>query len=129
MHTPSTQLAALAKRFPSSVIHKVPVGGGVQADYVPASLIIEKLLATIGPYGWRIRVIDAGTVVGTLTVTIDGRAVEVDGVGLGSDLKAAESDAIKRAARSVGLGLHLWSGADYRLDRALTRAVEASDDE
>ena len=115
----STQLAALAKKFPQSVIHKVPVGGGVQADYVPASLVIEKLLAIVGPYGWKVRVIDAGTVVGTLTVVIDGREVQVDGIGLGSDPKNAESDALKRAARSVGVALHLWSGDDYRLDRAL----------
>ena len=113
------QLAALAKKFPPSVIHQVPVGGGVQADYIPASIVIEKLLATVGPYTWHVRVVDAGTIVGTITATIDGETVSVDGIGLGSDLKAAESDAIKRAARSLGCGLHLWSQGDYRLDRAL----------
>lgn len=117
----SEQLAALAKRFPKSVIHQVPIAAGKTADYVPASVVAEKLLAIVGPFGWSVRAVDAEHVVGTLEVTIDGRTVSVDGIGDGNDRKAQESDAFKRAARWLGLGLHLWSGADYRLDRALTK--------
>ena len=118
------QLAALAKKFPASTIHQVPVGGGVKADYVPASVVIEKLLAVVGPFTWEVRetIGDGPTravVVGRLTLEIDGRTVSVDGIGEGADLKAAESDAVKRAGRMAGVGLHLWSQSDYRLDRAL----------
>ena len=114
-----TQLAQLAKRFPSSTIRQVPVGGGVKADYVPASVVVEKLLAVCGPFSWHVRGTPDGHVIGSLTVTIDGREVTVEGVGEGSDLKSAESDALKRAARMCGVGLHLWSQDLYRLDRAL----------
>jgi hypothetical protein len=122
------QLAALAKKFPASVIHQVPVGGGKNADFVAASLCIEKVLAVCGPYSWSVRVMGPALVIGTLTVEIDGRTVSVDGVGAGGDEKVAESDAFKRAAKHIGVALHLWSGDDYRLDRAL-RPLEVVTDE
>ena len=121
-----SQLAALSKKFPPSTIRQVPVGGGVTADYVPASVVIEKLLAILGPFSWHVRGTPDGHVVGALTLHIDGREVTVEGVGEGSDLKSAESDALKRAARMVGVGLHLWSQDLYRLDRALR---ETDDDD
>ena len=114
-----TQLAALAKRFPASVVHQRQVGGGFMADYVAHSVVTEKLLAILGPFDWSVRVIDGQTVVGTIAVDIDARRTHVDGVGIGDDLKDAESDALKRAAMRMGVGLHLWSGEDYRLDRAV----------
>ena len=43
-----SDLAKLAKKFPASTIRKVPVGGGISADYVPCSVVIEKLLAADG---------------------------------------------------------------------------------
>lgn len=64
-----------------------------------------------------------------LTVTVDGRDVSVEEVGEvehphnhttdGSRLKFATSDAIKRCAMRLGLGLHLWCQDHYFLDRAL----------
>jgi hypothetical protein len=67
-----------------------------------------------------------------LTCTIDGRQVRVEEVGDvgdvhnwphdGARLKDAASDALKRCAMRLGLGLHLWAQEHYFLDRQL-RAV------
>lgn len=64
-----------------------------------------------------------------LTVTIDGRLTRVEEVGDcesphnwphdGARMKDAMSDALKRCAMRLGLGLHLWSQDEYRLDRLL----------
>lgn len=127
-----TQLQDLAKPFPASAIRTRPQGGR-EVEYVPASTVIEKLLATLGPFGWHVSATgrDPWVIVGTITAEVDGRTVEVQGVGEGDDAKSAESDALKRAARMLAVGLHLWSGDGYRLHRALehrpTVIVEASD--
>jgi len=63
--------------------------------------------------------------IGRLTCRIDGQVVSVEGCGDcedphnwphdGARLKDAESDAFKRAAIHVGVGLHLWSGNEFFL--------------
>lgn len=67
---------------------------------------------------------------GRLTVEIDGKTVTVVEVGDvegaaaqddGANLKEAASDAFKRCWMRLGLGLHLWSGDDYFLDKQLDR--------
>ena len=64
----------------------------------------------------------------TLGVDIDGKKVWVTEVGDvdepamnndGTNLKNASSDAIKRCAMRIGLGLHLWSQEAYFLDLQL----------
>ena len=71
-----------------------------------------------------------------LEVMIDGGIYEVTEVGDvdepamnndGTNLKNASSDAIKRCAMRLGLGLHLWSQEDYFLDLQL--ASRKDDDE
>jgi hypothetical protein len=75
----------------------------------------------------------SGVVVGgvwRLTATVDGRTVRVEEAGDcedpanwrhdGQRLKQAASDALKRCAMRLGLGLHLWSGDAYVLDQRLT---------
>jgi hypothetical protein len=64
-----------------------------------------------------------------LTCTIDGRHVRVEEVGDvgdvhnwahdGARLKDAASDALKRCAMRLGLGLHLWAQERYFLDQQL----------
>jgi hypothetical protein len=64
-----------------------------------------------------------------LTATIDGRQVRVEEVGDvgdvhnwahdGARLKDAASDALKRCAMRLGLGLHLWAQEHYFLDQQL----------
>ncbi len=64
-----------------------------------------------------------------LTATVDGRQVRVEEVGDvgdvhnwahdGARLKDAASDALKRCAMRLGLGLHLWAQEHYFLDQQL----------
>jgi len=42
-----------------------------------------------------------------------------------SNLKNASSDALKRCAMRVGVGLHLWSQENYYLDKALKKRLDA----
>lgn len=73
-----------------------------------------------------------------LSCTVDGRRVQVEEVGDvgdvhnwdhdGARLKDAASDALKRCAMRLGLGLHLWAQEHYFLDQQLqadARAVQA----
>ena len=64
-----------------------------------------------------------------LTCEIDGRRVRIEEIGDvgephnwphdGARLKDAASDALKRCAMRLGLGLHLWAQEQYFLDRQL----------
>jgi hypothetical protein len=61
-----------------------------------------------------------------LTCSIDNRQVRVEEVGDvhnwphdGARLKDAASDALKRCAMRLGLGLHLWAQEHYFLDQQL----------
>lgn len=134
----TTDLQALARPFPERLIKKNPTGFG---QYVKHSVVVEKLLATVGPFDYRIVELIRGdtkdhtnVVVGCiaeLTVTIDGRPTTVQEVGDcerpenwpndGARAKDCSSDAIKRCAMRVGVGIHLWSGDDFALARALDR--------
>ena len=75
-----------------------------------------------------------GAVVGVvlrLTATIDGRLVTVEEAGDceqphnwphdGARMKDAMSDAYKRCAMRLGVGLHLWSQDDFYLAEKLAR--------
>lgn len=132
-----SQLRDLAKPFPASLVKQPPKGK--YGSYVEHSSVTEKLLATVGPYSWRIVEILRGAngiegCIGELTVTIDGVTVSVQEAGdceqpknwhtEGARLKDASSDAIKRCAMRLGVGLHLWSQSNYRLYEALSKREE-----
>ena len=128
-----TQLQQLAEPFPPGLIKAPPKGK--YGEYVPHSAVTERLLAVVGPFGTRIAEVIYDydyNVVGCileLAVNIDGERVYVQEAGdadnpggrknNGALLKDASSDAIKRCAMRLGLGLHLWSQADYFLDDML----------
>jgi len=152
---PPRQLAQLATPFPESLVENRPGAG----DYVAHHVVVQRLLAAVGPFSWaRVAAIRGdvagaapdprgssararagtpdlvGVVVGAvwrLSVTVDGRDVTVEEVGEvdaphnwphdGAREKAAASDALKRAAMRLGLGLHLWSQGSYFLDRQLLK--------
>ncbi|HEY7823472.1 MAG TPA: Rad52/Rad22 family DNA repair protein [Acidimicrobiia bacterium] len=131
------QLYELARPFPEQLISKKP-GGKFQADYVNHAVVTARLLEIVGPYQWEIaRVITnadgvAVGCIGRLTVTVDGTVSTIEEVGdvervgdnSASNLKSASSDAFKRAAMRLGLGLHLWAGDGYFLDRALSKRID-----
>jgi hypothetical protein len=97
--------------------------GKFAADYVSHAIVNEILLAVVGPFDFHVTQIVTdkdGAVtgcLGTLTVDVDGRTTSITEVGdttgqedsEGSALKNAASDALKRCAMRLGLGLHLWA--------------------
>jgi hypothetical protein len=137
----SDDLYQLARPFPDSMIVKKP-GGKFQADYVAHGVITSRLLEVVGPFDWSIAKIitnPEGIAVGCLgrlEVVVDGRPVVIEEVGdvehvspnSATNLKMASSDALKRAAMRLGLGLHLWVGEEhYYLDRALAKRLSPSE--
>ena len=144
-----SQLYELSRVFPDKFIHKNPTGFG---DYIQHSVIRQRLLSVVGAYsqevkhiirekltdkqGKEIEVITG--VILALTVEIDGELVTVEEAGDveqpfnwrtdGARLKDAVSDAVKRCAMAMGVGLHLWSQFDgqseYFLDEQLKKDGE-----
>jgi hypothetical protein len=129
----SEQLYELSRPFPQSLVKQKP--GKFAASYVEHSVVSQRLLEVVGPHDFAIdRIVTSpdGVVVGctaTLTVEVDGRRVSITEVGdverpgdnNGSNLKNASSDALKRCAMRLGVGLHLWSQDNYYLDKALEK--------
>lgn len=123
------QLIQLVRSFPPTLVSTLPGSGGRPSiDYVSHAVIRQRLLQVCGVYDWDVTLpFKSGAekepvaVVGTLTVIVDRRPTSVAGVGQGADAKTAESDAFKRAAMNVGLGLHLWAGKDFFLERQFTK--------
>lgn len=127
-----TQLQQLAEPFPPGLIKDPPKGK--YGSYVPHSAVTERLLAVVGPFATDVRQFiyngdDLTGVVLAMKVVIDGQVIEVTEIGdaenpggrknNGALAKDAVSDAIKRCAMRLGLGLHLWSQEDYFLDDML----------
>jgi len=132
----SAELYQLARPFPEAFIVKKP-GGKFQADYVAHGVITSRLLEVLGPFDWSIAKVITNAegiavgCIGRLEVQVDGRPVVVEEVGdceqispnSASNLKMASSDALKRAAMRLGLGLHLWVGEHYYLDKSLEKRL------
>ena len=128
-----TQLYQLARQFPANLVKQKP--GKFAAAYVEHSVISQRLLEVVGPHSFEVKqpiTNPDGTVTGclaALSCTIDGFPVVVVEVGdvehpsqnNAANLKNAASDALKRCAMRLGVGLHLWSQDNYYLDKALEK--------
>ncbi|QDP60663.1 MAG: hypothetical protein Unbinned1469contig1000_42 [Prokaryotic dsDNA virus sp.] len=129
------QLIALAKVFPKDFIKQIKKAHG-EEDYLPFGTIAQRLLEVCGNYDWSIKEIvyepngQVSGCIGELSVVVDNQVYAVQGTGSantintkdnnGDLLKKAESDAFKRCARNLGLGLHLWTGSNpYWLEKTL----------
>ena len=135
----TTQLQSLAKRIPKSYIKQKP--GGFAADYCSHADIQQMLIAKLGPCSQEITQLirnAEGQVQGVvlrMMFSIDGQPVVIDEIGEcerpgandGLNAKNAVSDAVKRCAMRVGLGLELWCQETYVLDKALAREQEEGD--
>ena len=138
------QLHELSRRFPDKFIHKKASGFG---DYIQHSVIRQRLLTVLGAYSTDIveTLYDDGTITGVvlrLSCVIDGKEISVVEVGdvenpdnwktNGARMKDAMSDAIKRCAMALGVGLHLWSQIDgqdeYFLDKQLEKIHSQSEE-
>jgi len=138
------QLHELSRRFPDKFIHKNPSGF---VDYIQHSVIRQRLLTVLGAYSTDIveTLYDDGIITGVilkLSCVIDGKEISVVEAGdvenpsnwktNGARMKDAMSDAIKRCAMALGVGLHLWSQIDgedeYFLDKQLEKELNAETD-
>lgn len=129
-----SQLLELSKPFPPQLVKTAPQGKF--GDYVAHSTVTERLLSSVGPFSFGVVELirepdgQVSGCIAELTATIDGRTVTIREIGEvehldrhtdGSAAKNAASDALKRCAMRLGLGLHLWSGRDYFLDKQLAK--------
>lgn len=132
----STEVARmLAEPFPEEM-EKTIVKSGVELVYLPISEVINRLNKVIGVNNWSFEIIsvrrdeiDTDEIIAhvSLVATIDGLTVVKHGFGgqsvkrqrkdnkpvdLGNDFKGAVSDALKKAAQQLGVGLYLARTAD-----------------
>jgi len=113
------QLYAITKPFPQKFIREAGKG----RYFVPHAVLRQRLLQVVGNYDWKSgpEIIADGNFVGIygqLDCIIDGQSYSVRCIGSasateddGDKLKAAESDAFRRCAMQLGLGLHLWTNS------------------
>lgn len=116
----------LRTRFPRELVKSRPKGGG-RLSYIPGERIIERLLDVLGPGGWSWEILavelmpDGALVRGRLSVlggSVDGvdyhefsRAKGGDSLApeaMANAVKSADTGALVRAARLLGVGLELW---------------------
>lgn len=105
--------------------------GGVDLEYVTGEQVTTRLNDELGFLNWSFRAVmhgihaeaDEAWVLGELTVMLEGRTVTRQQFGsqkvkrsrasgtpldIGFDLKGAATDALKKCASLVGVGLYLW---------------------
>lgn len=143
------QLVKLTKPFPNAYIERKPGQGGADyvAHHVVEQALIatlgavprQEVVQVVRGYAPEVKtqnttyaaLDDAVTgVVLRLTCVVDGVETVVEEIGDveqpamkatdGARLKDAVSDAYKRCAMRMGLGLHLWSQEHYFLHRSLS---------
>jgi len=119
----------LAERFPAEA-HKTRKQGGQDLVYVTGEMVISRLNEALGVTGWSWRVVREGMtdveawVLGELTATIDGKTITRQHYGnqdvkrgqhvLADLFKAANTDAIKKAATTIGVALYLYDEDERR---------------
>lgn len=111
--------------------HKQRSQGGQTLTYVPTDKIIERLNATLGTaWSWSVHKCEINPADkyaiahGTLTYHVDGVTYSKDGVGMGQNssakveldmlLKTANSEALKNAAKLLGVGLYLYDEGERK---------------
>ena len=106
-----------------------PGRGGMSFDYIDARTAMQRLDEVLGIQGWEfhVKTVIGSVVVGSLTIWTDNgpRVHEDVGYPNGPDdeepFKSAVSDALKRCAMRIGVGLHLWSQDYYYLNKSLEK--------
>lgn len=136
MTTNSNEIARqLAEPFPEEM-EKTLVKSGVSLVYLPISEVINRLNKVLGVENWSFEIlsvrrddVDTDEIIAhvSLSAAIDGKFVVKHGFGgqtvkrqrkdnkpvdLGNDFKGAVSDALKKAAQQLGIGLYLARSTD-----------------
>lgn len=120
----------LTRAFPPEQIKQREGQGGRMLNYIEAHAVIARLNEACGEDGWSFEIVEhqilddevivvAKLTAGTVTkMSFGGSSVTRSRDGLSTsiadDLKAAGSDALKKAASLLGIGLHLYAGTDAR---------------
>lgn len=137
------QLTMLAHPFPPALVEQKPGGRGA---YVSHDVVEQRLLDVLGGVDTELVQIVRGTasskgeplegvvcgVVLRMTAVVDGERRVVEEAGDcenpsnwphdGARMKDAMSDAYKRCAMRLGVGLHLWAQEHYYLGEKLLKA-------
>jgi hypothetical protein len=122
MNTDTKQLSILLTApFPVDAVHWKPLSvkgnRALAAAYLDARAVMQRLDSVFGVGGWKdaYQLVNGGSVVCTLSAKVEGEWVEKTDVGSpseqpddGDKLKAAFSDALKRAAIKLGIGRYLY---------------------
>jgi len=142
------QIAMLNETTPEKYIQKKKGRGGLLLDYVEANYIIGRLNATF-QYNWDTEIIDK--IIGRETKQIavlvrlkarflNGQEVQKDAWGgseikcykgngeivdLADDIKAAESDGIKKAASMLGIAWDVYAGLARQIHEEGEEKAEA----
>jgi hypothetical protein len=127
--TAMTTYERLAKRFPPEA-HKKRKQGSAELTYVTGEMVISRLNEVLGLAGWSFSVLREGSteveawVLGEMVVTIDGTTITrqqygnqdvMRGSRATSDLfKSAATDALKKCATTIGVGLYLYDEDERR---------------
>lgn len=141
-------LTELSEPFPPEMERELRKGGALLI-YIPVSEVIARLNRVFGTLGWSTEIIkcerdalDPDFIVAhvRLRIMTDGyTSVEKDGFGgqkikrtkagdivdLGDEFKGAVSDALKKAAQQLGVGLYL-SRSDEALNLEIEREIAAN---
>ena len=122
------------------------VRGGVELTYVTGEQVTRRLNEVLGVGGWSFRILrhdvsadaDEAWALGEIVAEIDGKCVTRQQFGsqkikrsrstgapldLGFDLKGAATDAMKKCASLLGVGLYLSRKTPPRLSPARTSAA------
>jgi hypothetical protein len=139
-------LQKLSEPFPREVERSL-TKGGTSLTYIPVSEVITRLNTVLGIENWSYEVrdchrdaVDSDWAIAhvRLTAVIDSNVVYKDGFGgqkikrmkngdpvdLGDEMKGAVSDALKKAAQALGVGLYL-----ARSDESLQLEQEVAEEE
>jgi len=119
----------LTEPFPAEAVHFKPLtvkgNRALAAAYLDARAVMQRLDSVFGVGGWKDHYVitDSGSVVCTLSVKVDGEWIDKTDVGSpseqpddGDKMKAAFSDALKRAAVKLGIGRYLYRLPQQWLD-------------
>jgi len=145
----TTQQEALSAKFDESV-HRSMLKGGTRLTYIPVAAVIQRLNEVLGVDAWSLKIVsvyrdatDPDFIVAQimLTAEFEREVVTRDAVGgqrikrtrdggiidLGDEMKGAVSDALKKAAQTLGVGLYLTGVDDHHTETPSPAPVRDSD--
>ena len=145
----TTQQEALSARFDESV-HRSMLKGGTRLTYIPVAAVIHRLNEVLGVDAWSLKIVsvyrdatDPDFIVAQimLTAEFEREVVTRDAVGgqrikrtrdggiidLGDEMKGAVSDALKKAAQTLGVGLYLTGVDDHHTETPSLAPMRDSD--